>query len=180
MDKQTRNSTLNIFALPNQTTILFLIIVSVILAIFITASVGGSLFPTWPLALALLILPWRSFFATPGKVLNSKHRLYQDQAFTLLKKELEVLSQKIALRRIPKLVLWNERDVIQADGSFRHWFIIIGLKEALGLEQRLDDPKEKDNARAILLHELYHLKTGDTWQLNYTNHFVRGSRDGFT
>ena len=51
---------LNVFALPNQTTILFGVIVVVLLGAMFAGSIGSSPIIVWPLALALLFLPLRA------------------------------------------------------------------------------------------------------------------------
>ena len=58
---------LDIFALPNQTTILFGSIVLVLLGTILGGSIGQSPVVIWPLALGLTLLPLRAFLARPER-----------------------------------------------------------------------------------------------------------------
>lgn len=58
-------------------------------------------------------------------------------------------------------------------GSFRRWYIVLGIDQLYNLEAQLSNPDEAERAEAILLHELYHFKNGDYWQTGFLDVLFR-------
>ena len=88
------------------------------------------------------------------------------------------LAAEIGLRHSPKLAVCPpdaHRDLKQpyALGSFHHWFIAVDYQVALDIQQNLQDPDNAPVAQARLVHELYHFKSGDYWQLGYAGELLR-------
>jgi hypothetical protein len=93
---------LNIFALPNQTTVFFLLIVSVVLGVVLAGSVGAP--PSIKsLAIALLALPARAFLARPERRFARYRLTFAGDEFPELRQEVVRLAQKIGLRCAPRI-----------------------------------------------------------------------------
>jgi len=163
---------LNILALPNQTTILFGLIVVVLLGTIFAGSLGTQPF-MWPLALGLLFLPLRAFLAWPEREFK-KHNLTQaNDEFADLINVIEEESKAIHLPRVPKLVIGRNDVALHAFGSLRHWFVAISNGEALRLKADLEDEMRAPAVHAMFTHELYHFKNGDYWQMGYARELLR-------
>lgn len=162
----------NIFALPNQTTILFGLIVTVLLGAMIIGSLGRSPIPVWPLTVGLLILSWRAFLRHPEIETAREKVLTDEDEFPLLQQTFVRLAEKIELSRTPALVIKPE-DGMRTFGTFRRWYIVVGRNEAQYIQEALKDPNAALFAEAELIHELYHFKTGDNWQMNYARQLLR-------
>jgi hypothetical protein len=160
---------LNIFALPNQTTIVFWIIVSVVLSSVLAGSIGTSPIRIWPLAVALLVLPLRAFLARPERESIKP----PDDDLAGLQEEVQAYAARIGLPRTPRLVISPARRGPYTFGTFRYWYISVSEDEANAWLVKLRDPDTAPSARAKLIHELYHFKTGDYWQLGYAGELLR-------
>lgn len=163
---------LNILALPNQTTILFGLIVVVLIGSVIAGSFDSQPF-MWLLAVGLLLLPLRAFLDWP----NREFRRYQladaGSEFSDLTHIIQEEARTIRLARVPKLAL-SEQDIDpHTFGSRRRWYIGLSRRQALQLQEDLKDESKRPAIRAIILHELYHFKNGDYWQMGYTQALLR-------
>jgi hypothetical protein len=162
----------DIFALPNQTTILFGLIVTVLLGALILGSIGRSPIPVWPLTVALLIFSWRAFLQYPEKEIVGEEVLTRNDNFDLLRQTIARLAEKIGLSRLPILTI-TAKDEIRTVGTFRRWYFLVGYQEAEILQTQLQDAEHSSHAEAKLIHELYHFQTSDHWQMNYTRQLLR-------
>lgn len=164
---------LNIFAVPSQTTILFGLIVAVLLGTVFAGSIGPSPICTWPLALGLLFLPLRAFLSRPERDFARYHLSPAGDELADLQRAVETNARAIGLRRIPKLVVSPDKRPLYTLGTCRHWYIAVSHKAALRLQEKLANPDDVPVIQAKLIHELYHFKTGDYWQLGYTRELLR-------
>jgi hypothetical protein len=167
-DLETRpNIKLNVFALPSQTAILAGLIVTVLIGSMLIGSVSPVWMCLWPLALGLLVLPLREFIARPERDIAHYRLSPAGAEFQEVQRTIEIHAQTLGLRRRPQLQVSNQLKEIYTFGSFRHWYIALGLNAAQALEQELINPESAPTAQAKIIHELYHFKTGDYWQLGY-------------
>lgn len=164
---------LNVFALPSQTAILFGLIVVVLLGTIFAGSIGPSPICIWPLALGLLFLPLRAFLARPERDFARYHLLPAGDDLADLQQAIEAYAREISLRRTPTLVLCPNERPLYTFGTPRHWYVGISREAALRLQDGLADPDTAPVAQARLIHELYHFKTGDYWQLGYIRELLR-------
>lgn len=164
---------LNIFALPNQTTLLFGVIVAVILGAVLAGSITIAPVSIRPLAILLLILPLRAFLARPEREFARYHEVSKRSLFETLQDEIDSLANDLELPRTPKLRVFEENIGLHASGTFRHWYLVVSLEEAMELQAALQQPGTEQQIRAKLLHELYHFKTGDYWQMGYARELLR-------
>jgi hypothetical protein len=163
---------LNIFALPNQTTVIFLMMITVVLGTVLVGSFGRS-YASKSLAIALLILPLRAFLDRPVRIFK-RYRLFPvGPELAKLQTEITSIAQKIGLLRSPRLVVSYENIPLFGVGTFRHWYIIMGRDRAVSFEAQLDDPEMASVTQAKLIHELSHFKTGDYWQIDYASELLR-------
>ena len=173
MDTPTKAVKLNIFALPSQTTILFWLMVTVLLGTVLAGSIGPSPVCIWPLALGLLFLPLRRFLAWPDREIAQHHFRPADDSLAALHKAIAEDAQRIGLARVPHLVIGTDETIFKAFGSFRRWYIAIGREYALHLQSKLTDSNEALAVHARIIHELYHFKNGDYWQVGYARELFR-------
>ncbi len=164
---------LNIFALPNQTTFLFGIIITVILGAVLVGSVGVSPVPIRPLALFLLVLPLRSFLASPTHKYFQRYHRIDNHGFGPLQDAIDTLSRDVGLSRTPELAIFQEGLPLHTFGTFRHWYVAVNFQDAMRLQDELEHPERVKMTQARLYHELYHFKTGDYWQLGYAGELLR-------
>ena len=168
-----RWSKVNVFALPNQTTILFGLIVVVLFGSVILGSVGSSPVPVWAIAGALLLLTFHAFLSYPERHIKHSGLQEVDSSLTALQTVIDTLAKKIQLKRVPKLLVTSEAIGVHTFGTWRHRFIAINEKEAMTMKACLDNPELAEAAEAKLIHELYHFKTGDYWQMSFTQELLR-------
>ncbi|MCP4538842.1 MAG: hypothetical protein GY832_17040 [Chloroflexi bacterium] len=167
MEQKTRNShKLNIFALPNQATILL----SLIMVSFWSVLVESTRFQAFivPLALGILILSLLTFLAWPERQLRKHNLCRAGDEFIDLASVIEQESKAIGLPRVPKLVIGEGGISLYSFGSLRHWYIAISRSEARRLQDDLADLFRTSAVHAMILHELYHFKNGDYWKAGYT------------
>lgn len=202
----------NVFALPNQTTIIFGLIVAVILGSVALGSIGTAPIPVWTLAVALFLLPLREFIAAPGRELSQYSSVEEPSCsrndYTPLTECIEKFSIELNLRQVPKLLIveknkpgglfavwqhlkrfmhWDgvtsgngtntkKPDRILTSGSFRYWYIFMDKSladELCPIRQNSDNPPDARRMESLIVHELYHFKTGDYWQLRYAGQLSR-------
>lgn len=171
--KQNSPASPNVFALPNQTTILFALIVVTLLGAIGLGSIGSSPIPVWPLALALLVLTCRAFLADPEKQMIHQELKPAGENLEKLKQAIVDLAQRIQLSPAPELLITSKKIDIRTFGTWRRQFLAMSCHEALGLQADLDDPERKPAVEARLIHELYHFKTGDYWQMGLAHDLLR-------
>lgn len=163
----------NIFALPNQTTLLFGMMVAIIWGVILAGSIEVSPVSIRALAVVLFLLPMRSFLAHPEKLLKQLRLIPASKEFAFLQQQLVNYAHEIGLPRPPQLVLGKDTTALQTFGSFRHWYLAMGITQAIELEKGFNASPPDQIAEATLLHELYHFKTGDYWQLGYARELLR-------
>lgn len=163
----------NVFALPNQTTILFVLIMVVILVTVFWGSSISSPICIWPLALGLLALPLRAVLKRPEREIRCHDLSPAGEDFSILKQYIAARAKALALPRTPVLLVSPGGMPIYTFGSFRHWYIAMDQKTAQTMQTHLTDPDNTLVVEAQLVHELYHFKTGDHWQLGYTGELLR-------
>ena len=174
MENNTETHKLNVFSLPNQTTILFALIVLVLLGAVAVGSVGSQPFMI-PLVLGLLFLPLRAFLAWPEREFE-KHGLNQaGDEFAGLAQVIENEAHEIGLPRTPKLVIGEGEIKLHIFGSFKRWYIAISRAEAECLQADLDDKNRISAVHAMFVHELYHFKNGDYWQMGYARELLQAA-----
>lgn len=171
--KPTNQIKPNIFALPNQMTLLFSLIVVVLLGAVGLGSIGYSPVPIRPIALALLLLTGHAFLANPEHRIAHRKLQPADPDIAELQQEVVALAKAMMLSRTPKLLVTVEAPGIHTFGTWHHWFIALNKQEALQLQASLKHPERKEIVEAQLIHELYHFKTGDYWQMNLTRELLR-------
>jgi len=164
---------INVFALPSQTSLLLFIIVTVIIGAIIAGSFGQSPILIWPLAFGLIFLSLRSFLSSPDNIKNKSIKAGDD--FLVLKQEIIKLSNKIKLKSIPQLLIGTENSDIKVFGSFRRRYLLIPPKKALEWQKELNNPDKQSIIQASLIHELYHIKTGDYWKTEYAKNLLISS-----
>lgn len=164
---------LNIFALPNQTTILFSITVGVLLGALIIGSLNRSPIPVWLLAVALVFLSFRAFINQMWSEINRHGLQPVGNCFPRLQETIDQNAKVIKLRQSPRLLIGQESKGIYTFGSFRHWYIAVGNPNAKYLESSLQDDELSPAVNAVIYHELYHFKTGDYWQLGILTQVIR-------
>jgi hypothetical protein len=163
---------LNIFALPSQTSILFGLIIAVVLGTLFAGSIAPSPIPIWPLALGPLLLSLRNFLARPEHE-STHYRLSPARDDLLcLQQAVKTHAERIGLRRVPRIMV-SPKEELATFGTPRHWYIAVNHSKALGWQAILADPDTAPAVEARLIHELYHFKTGDYWQIGYIGELLR-------
>jgi len=159
---------INLFALPSQTAIFFWLITATLLGPMLIGLTGNHLIPMWPLSIILLLLPIREFILRPDREIRRYNlKVVGEAELPRLNRLVAVLSSQMGLKRTPQLLLDQKRNEIYELGSFRRWYIVLGKDKAEKLETFLADPRRTKLAEVQILHELYHFKNGDFWQLGY-------------
>jgi hypothetical protein len=174
--RQNEHPKLNIFALPNQTTVLFGMMATIILGAVMAGSMDAAPLSMRPIAVLLALLPLRAFLARPEREFARYHEASGSaQAFEKLQAEVTFLARMdVGLSRAPVLKVFDEAVPLQAIGTFRRWYVMIGLDEAIRLQDDVGSQgAQAAQTRARLIHELYHFKTGDYWQLGYAGELLR-------
>jgi uncharacterized membrane protein YecN with MAPEG domain len=168
---------IDLFALPSQTAILFWLITATLLGAILIGLTGGHIIPLWPLALILLLLPLREFMIRPEREMRKLglFPLPEGDEFKELRASIDVLAKKIELKRVPKILIGADCDEIYEMGSFRRWYIVIRASKAKKLQELLVNPRKAGLAEVQILHELFHFKNGDYWELGYLAELFRVS-----
>ena len=164
---------LNLLALPSQTTLLLILIVSVLLGAVFLGSAGAAPACLWPLAVGMLLLPWRGFLARPEKETARLARIPADDDFRILKDTVQRLCRELKLPRSPDLLVSPVPGLLYTFGTFHRWFLVISKEIADQLQKELQDPENAQRAQAVIIHELHHFKYGDYWKIGYVHQLVR-------
>jgi hypothetical protein len=165
---------LNILALPNQTAVVFWLIVTVILGVFIGGSFTTTIIPFWPFGLAMLILPLRAFLGRPEREIAAQDLIpLQREDLLILKTEVTQLCNEIGLKKPPKLMISRNNYGVGTLGTFRHHYIALNEMHAEKLARDLNDPERARQARALLSHELYHFQNRDHLYIGYVGELLR-------
>ncbi len=164
-----QKSRIDLFALPSQTAILFWLIAAALLGAILIGLTGGHIIPLWPLALILLLLPLREFIIRPERETRKfgLDPLPDGQEFKELRASIDALAKKIELKHVPQILIGADCDEIYEMGSFRRWYIVFRASKAKNLQELLANPRKAKLAEVQILHELFHFKNGDYWQLGY-------------
>ena len=164
---------LNIFALPNQTTLLFWLMITVLLGTVFLGSIGSSPVLIWPLALGLMFLPLRAFLAKPDRNFKRYKLKVAGDDFIPIQKAIDTHAEILNLKNIPKLVICMKAIPLYTFGTFRRWYIAVSHNDALFIQDQLTDPESAPRAQAMIIHELYHFKSGDYWKMGYTGELLK-------
>lgn len=156
---------LNLFALPSQTAILFWLIAGTMIGSILFGTAGTAPFPIrWLTPVVVLLSLW-GFLSLPDRELRKGKLVLITTEYPLLTNAIRNLSAQIGLKRVPTILLSNENRKMQIMGSFRRWHVVLGKEDVQTLEDLLSQPQNSDLAEMKILHELYHFKNGDYWQL---------------
>jgi hypothetical protein len=162
----------DIFAFPNQTNVVFGLIVVVLLGAMVIGSIDSSPIPIWPLTLILIFLSWRAYLRYPEIEIAQEKASISDNDFPLLQERIARLTEELGLSRKPILVI-APKNGMRTVGTLRRWYLFVGHDEAKQLQQDLQHENSIYIAEAKLIHELYHFKTGDHWRMNYVRQLLR-------
>ena len=166
MDRNSNNDPkINVFGLPNQTTVLAGLIAAVLLGALWIGSIEPAPIPIWPLAIFFTLLPFRIFLARPEKDYRKYEPFCNPKEFLHLTHAIEENARKIGLNRTPYLWVSEKVGDIYARGSYRRWYICVNKELAKELNDQLGGTDTYSIAEVRVLHELFHFKTGDYWQL---------------
>lgn len=175
MSDQEHFGKLDVFALPNQTTILFSLIAGVLFITITVGSLGTQPFMVL-LAVGIFLLPWRAFLAWPEREFTKHQLRHPGNEFPNLAAAIQSGATAIKLARVPQLVVGQNAGInLHIVGSFRRWYIVMSESEACQLETDLKNELFAPGVHALLLHELYHFKSGDYWQMRYIKELLRTS-----
>lgn len=167
---------LNIFALPDQTTVLVAILIAIMFATMVGISANAPIGVFWPLTLALLVLSLRNLLAWPERELWRRGRKTATERHLVVQQRIEELSRELGLRRAPELwIVPDRRFLAQALGGGNRRYILVGAAVADNLADYLAYGGEEE-ARivdALLLHELTHFQQGDTLRVGYADSLLR-------
>lgn len=158
---------LNLFALPSQTSILFYLLMVVLWGAIGINLFGAQVIPLWPLGVLLLILPFYGFLLRPD-IEKNKYALCPplEGEYPRLVGRIAEVARQINLPRAP--IVWIDRhrsQPVYSLGTFRRWYIVFSPAQAQTLEDLLSNPATAIQADVQILHELYHFRNGDIWQL---------------
>jgi len=162
---------LNLFALPSQTAVLFALIVSVILAAVVSGAIGPSPLCVTPILAGIILLPLRAYLAWPDREIARYALRPADESCAPLQAEIAALSERIGLHPPPRLLTTECSLSVYTFGSFRRRYVAMGIAAAHVLMADLAIPVSA--SRALLLHELYHFRSGDVWQMGYARELLR-------
>ncbi|MBK6793012.1 MAG: hypothetical protein IPG80_10845 [Anaerolineales bacterium] len=84
-----------------------------------------------------------------------------------MRASIDALAKKIELKHVPQILIGADCDEIYEMGSFRRWYIVFRASKAKNLQELLANPRKAKLAEVQILHELFHFKNGDYWQLGY-------------
>lgn len=163
---------INIFAFPSQTAILFWLVTLTLVGAVAFGISGETPFPIgWLLPVLLLLTVWR-FLSRPDLDIRNRRLVPIVDQYPILHESINVLSNRVGLKRTP-MILATDTNQRYTMGSFRRWYIVLGIDQLNNLEIQLGNPDEAKRAEAILLHELYHFKNGDYWQTGFLDVLFR-------
>lgn len=136
---------------------------------------GRGIIPLWPLGLILLVLPIREFVRRPERDIAYHGLVLADQHYSHLQQYIFIKSEQVSLKRAPRLLINNKNHgELYVMGSFSRWYIVMGDEKAQAFEDFLSRGSPKNNLVDVqILHELYHFKTGDYWQLGYLSELFK-------
>jgi Zn-dependent protease with chaperone function len=153
---------LNILALPSHTALLFGLIALIVLgAAFSSLLPGAQLWPL-PILLGFTLLPLRDFLHRPDRhIARAGLSLRADPAAVELQGALRELAP--ALTPPVAIAVGDRPAEAHAFGTFRRRYIGLGRNLAVNLRTflRSPDAAERQQARAVLAHELAHFLNRD-------------------
>lgn len=166
---------------PNQTAVSFWIIVLVILGVMIAGAVGPSPILMWPTTLTILILPVRALLAWPDREIKKRqdttatHALTESGVLLRLQTALTTLATDHGYHEPVKIIIGGTTDKMNAVGSWRRHYLMIGKEVAQQLDTDLQNPTRLAVAEAALLHEIAHFLHRDVQRVGYTRELLRSS-----
>jgi hypothetical protein len=163
---------INIFAFPSQTAILFWLVTITLVGAVAFGTSSEAPFPIWWLLPVLLFLTVWGFLARPDRDIRNRRLAPIGDQYPYLRESINMLSNRIGLKKTP-IILATDANRRYTMGSFRRWYIVLGIGQLYNLEAQLSNPDEAERAEAILLHELYHFKNGDYWQTGFLDVLFR-------
>ncbi|NDJ34108.1 MAG: hypothetical protein GYB64_05535 [Chloroflexi bacterium] len=166
---------INIFALPQQTTILSIMIVLVIFGVLLSISAGTSPVELWPVLVIIAILSVRGLVAKPEHDFHQYQLVPAGETFAPLQQRIHELCEEIQLTPVPQLLIAQKATSIATSGSLRRWYIFAGEAYATWMLENLQHPQRKMQVHAILLHELHHFQHGDNIRIGYVYALLRAS-----
>src|SRR5262245_46846590 len=174
MQQNDPHRRLNLFALPNQTTILVILLVSVLYGTLI--AVGATVQPVifWLLALGLLVLSLRGLLSWPERECARNKLAPAGEEFAPVQTLIARLACDLELPRAPQLMLSRDDD-LRIFGSWRRWYIAMDEGRARKMMDMLGNETLEPQAEAALLHELCHFKHGDHSWTGYARALLRAS-----
>lgn len=174
-------SKIDLRAFPNQTAVSFWTIVLVLLGVMVAGAVGPSPILIWPTTLTILILPVRALLARPDREIKNRQDILATDALiesgTLfrLQKTLTTLAIDHGYHEPVKIIIDGMTDKMNAVGSWRRHYLIIGKEVAQQLDSDLQNPTRQAVAEAALLHEIAHFLHRDVQRVGYTRELLRSS-----
>lgn len=173
MQQDEPDRKLNIFALPNQTIILVVLLACVLYGALI--AIGASVRPVvfWFLAFGLAVISFRGLLSWPERECARNKLAPASGDFAPLQELITRLARELALRRTPLLMLSPGNGELCMFGSWRRWYITMGEARARTALQSLDDDTQAHMIEAALLHELCHFKHGDNVWTGYARALLR-------
>lgn len=175
-DPTSKIPRLNIFALPDQTTIMVVILIATMFAAMVGISANAPLAVFWPLTLALLVLSLRDLLGWPERELRRWGCTSGSDRHAVVQQRIDELSRRFGLRRAPRLWITPKTDLMaRAIGGLKRHYIVIGATVADNLAEYLDGSAEEEIriADALLLHELAHFRHGDILRFGYVAALLR-------
>lgn len=163
---------INIFAFPSQTAILFWLVAITLIGAVAFGTHGEAPIPIgWLLPVFLFLTLW-GFLLRPDHDIRNRRLVPIGDQYPILRDSINILSNRIGLKRTP-IILATNANRRYTLGSFRRWYIVLGIDQLHNLESQLSSSDKAERAKTILLHELYHFKNGDYWQTGFLDVLFR-------
>ncbi len=159
--------------LPSATTAVFVLIVVMTLSLILPIGASGSLAVlTAGLPLILILASLRLFLTMPDRWIERNHMLPLAKTDPELAEWMHRQAESLGIYPAPTILYTEQPGIpLQAFGTFHQRFVVINKVEldaakGLGVLPIL---------KTMLTHELAHLKTGDTWKLQFAKQVVKVS-----
>jgi hypothetical protein len=174
-DDREAHVKINIFALPNQTTILVTMLVVAVFGglLSVTAISQPGFFV--PITLGLFVLSLRGLLSWPDRE-SARYKLVPaGNRFGDLQSCVTRLARQLELRRVPTVMISTTAHELAIVGSWRRWYIVMDEQRAQMVTDELQKPERVEEIEAGLLHELYHFKHGDHLSVGYAHALLRAA-----
>ncbi len=150
---------LNILALPNQTK-LYVVLMVVMIFTIIGATTLYRPLALWPLFIVFILLCFRWILILPIRLAYTFGLRASDQTHDDIRTSMAQAAEMIGLSPQPKLMVTDKSFEPRSYSSWRRSFVGLGSRQLKTLDK--DAKRSPDYAQALILHELHHLKHGDT------------------